>query len=1329
MALLSQHRADTSTGIASPMIWGRAAARGRGPSRRAWGLAALLLTLLAAAGCQQDEPNLLSARRAVTRSELVGGPVAYGDVGDFLIENDKVRAVILDSGRSWGPGVFGGSLVDLDIRRKDGRFPLGAGRDRFAEVFPFANLLVPAPMTSEVKVLNDGSDGKEASIRVEGKGYAMLHSLYVMRDRKDTLESLGFKDIKAEVSFQTDYILRPGEQFVRMVTRILLDDPPGDLGSCSDKKACAQGLVCTKDKPGDAVGACLCPKTECSEACLAFKTDGNGCPTCTCSDTLPMNVIRGDEGVIDIILGDSPAVTKKTDRSGGMGGGDFLFFGKHNKQFVPLYGFDQEEATWTAWFDGRDTFAQPFIFDYVAAVGGDVSYAYYTVKRDPNDPPPKVAVPVFTSTATPFVAASLSCKQAADDDETCDRQRIYEYERFLTVGGGDAASVLEVMDKHRGTPTGRVEGVVRWGATGSAAANATVLVFRDPEPGRAWSSVDELVEANRDLDRSPGVVNAIDADLGVDEVEDGDFSAALQVGDWVLVARDHDGVVFGKPLSVRVDAGSKRVVLLSLPTPARVRARVTDETGAALPAKVTVQALTPTGDLVNGDSNRRVFAGQGRLGTGVEAIAYAEHGEADLALAPGDYRIVVSHGPEYSIHQVDRVTLGEGQHLPLVARLVHEVDTTGWVSGDFHLHQRPSFDSGMALTQRVRTIVAEGVDYVAATDHDVVTDLRPVIRDLGLDLWLQSVVGVEISTLDIGHYIGFPFAYKDLDVPSHGSLDWYCMSSDRLIDAMVFERSGFASATDRPTTIIAHPRDGFLGWADQMGLNPYTMTRLRSGAETEAGRALDTALFRTTTCDFDTLEVLNGKRFDLIHTPTVREIQVYERCMARIDEAGKTNGVTDPAAARLALGTACPELSVLPELSETPGLMAVDAAGRLTTCPETERIDACKMRHRRALAVAVNTAINVRRPEEQAAWMTELQRTPEEKAKWSTPDGPDAVAAAAMLENLTALCRFDPKKLKLPFEQAVKAEDLDRPCGERNGAIGDWMRLLEYGMVRAATGGSDSHAASIEPGTPRNYIRSSTDAPAAIDPAELARSMRAGKVVTSFGPMIDASVQGKGPGELLQVKGGGKVTLKVKVQTASWYGVDLIEVYVNGYVAARKNLEVETSAIVDFDGTFDLDLPTNRDSWIVVIAMGRAEKHWMRPVSLDVPFGELQLPRVASMAFSNVPVVKSAFAPPVRFPDFFPMRPFAIANAILVDHDDSGAYEGVAGPVPFCSPRCDPKTGALTDGSGRMCSNMQRDFVCLESEERCGVPIPGVCDIYQAINQGALRDALGSHGK
>ena len=154
------------------------------------------------------------------------------------------------------------------------------------------------------------------------------------------------------------------------------------------------------------------------------------------------------------------------------------------------------------------------------------------------------------------------------------------------------------------------------------------------------------------------------------------------------------------------------------------------------------------------------------------------------------------------------------------------------------------------------------------------------------------------------------------------------------------------------------------------------------------------------------------------------------------------------------------------------------------------------------------------------------------------------------------------------------------------------------------------------------------------------------------------------------------------------------------------------------------------------------ERDGLARIRVDVPFGELQLPRLASMAFSNVPLANTQFPAPVRFPDFYPVRPYAIANAVLIDTDGNGAYNAPNPLPPFCSPKCkvvtaavpaDPKAGTkavpqvseLLDGSGRGCTDLQSTYICLQTEGRCGVPIPGVCDIYQAINKGALRNALG----
>ncbi len=1318
----------------------------RPPRRPALVLPAFVAACALLAGCTQETPNLLRAKRAESRFELVGGPVAYADIGDFILENDKIRAAILDPSRSWGPGVFGGSLVDLDVRRKDGRFPNGSGRDRFAEVFPLANLLTPAPLGSQVKVVNDGKDGTAATVRVEGDGYAMLHSLYVIRDNKELLETvLGLKDIKANVRFVTDYTVKPGESFVRMKTRIIVTDKPANLGTCTAKKTCEEGLACSYPDPKDPVGECVCPDitATCDKTCEAFQRNKLGCDVCACSDTLAMEMVDGDEGVISVIMGDSPIVSKSTEKSGGMGGGDFVFFGKHNKQFVPGNGFDQEQAVWEAWFNGRDTFAKPFMFDYVAAVGGDVSYAYYTVKTRPEDPDPLVAVPVFTSTATPFISASRQCLQDESDDSTCDNHRVFEYERFLAAGEGDAASVISEILRHRGTPSGTVKGYVRWKDNGAAAANAHVFAFRDPEPGRKWASIEELVAANRKVDGTPGVVSAIDADVGMDRVEDGDFEARLPVGSYQIVAKDAEGIVFSELTPIEVGEGQTTVVLPGLPTPARILAKVTDGQGRKLPAKATLVALQPDGKPFVRDAHRRVYLGQGRLGTGVQEIAFSEHGDFDIPVAAGRYQLVISHGIEYGLHREADFVIGHGEQKNIAAVLRREVDTTGWATGDFHLHQKPSFDSGMALDHRVRTIVAEGVDYVAATDHDVVTDFAPWIRMLGLDDWLKSAVGVEVSTLDIGHYIGFPFKYKELDVPSHGSVDWYCMSSDKLVETMVFERSGFEDTKEKPTSIVAHPRDGFLGWADAIGLNPFTLSRNRNANDDE--RSKDTQVFRTVTCDFDAMEVFNAKRYDLVRTPSVREIQVFERCLIRIDEAGvdKDKGTVDEAAARAALPKACPDIALLPELAETPELMGkkftADGVDHydMATCQESERLFDCKHRYRSALSLAVNTAILVRTTAEQEAWYVELSRTPEERKNWQAEPGKgiDAVKAQSMLEDVITLCRVDRGKLDKPLTELIDAKDLVRPCAERNGVLEDYFRFLEHGLVKAAIGGSDSHSSSLEPGLPRNFIRSSADEPLAVNVAEMSRNMRQSRVVTSYGPFLDVTVNGAEPGQTAKADPGSTLKLKLKVQTASWFGVDLVEVYMNGKLAHREQVSSDPATIVDVDKVIDLTMPS-RDSWVVVSVLGRGPQHWMRPVYLDVPFGELQLPRLAAMAFSNVPLVSAVFPPPVRFPDFYPVRPYAIANAVLLDSDGNGVYDA-PNPLPaFCSPKCtlvsaatdkEPEQSELTDGSKRSCSDLQSNYTCLQPEGRCGVAIPGVCDIYEAINQGALRSATGAH--
>ena len=99
------------------------------------------------------------------------------------------------------------------------------------------------------------------------------------------------------------------------------------------------------------------------------------------------------------------------------------------------------------------------------------------------------------------------------------------------------------------------------------------------------------------------------------------------------------------------------------------------------------------------------------------------------------------------------------------------LDTTGFVSSDFHVHGIRSADSRVADGPRVSQFAGEGVENIIMTDHHVHTDLSPTIAALGLGAWVTSTVGEEITTFDYGHFNGYPFTI-DPSVPSGGSTDW-----------------------------------------------------------------------------------------------------------------------------------------------------------------------------------------------------------------------------------------------------------------------------------------------------------------------------------------------------------------------------------------------------------------------------------------------------------------------------------------------------------------------------------------------------------------------------
>ncbi|HCF57470.1 MAG TPA: hypothetical protein DFS52_05695, partial [Myxococcales bacterium] len=75
------------------------------------GLAVLIAGALGA--CEESTGTRAMAMQVTKRDQLVGGPRALGDVGDFVLSNGRIRAVVQGASASRGFGVFGGSLIDV----------------------------------------------------------------------------------------------------------------------------------------------------------------------------------------------------------------------------------------------------------------------------------------------------------------------------------------------------------------------------------------------------------------------------------------------------------------------------------------------------------------------------------------------------------------------------------------------------------------------------------------------------------------------------------------------------------------------------------------------------------------------------------------------------------------------------------------------------------------------------------------------------------------------------------------------------------------------------------------------------------------------------------------------------------------------------------------------------------------------------------------------------------------------------------------------------------------------------------------------------------------
>lgn len=384
------------------------------------------------------------------------------------------------------------------------------------------------------------------------------------------------------------------------------------------------------------------------------------------------------------------------------------------------------------------------------------------------------------------------------------------YERVFVVGERpDAASVLAELTKSSGGAVGGISVALIDAAKKPIAPPLGAKVVLSTPDGADVMSI---------------VAFGISGTYGVD----GTVYGEVPPGKWVVSFAPSAGRRgTGPKIPIEVKPNEVTRVTLQVSGAGKIRA-VCNE-----PCRATIEGIegTPTPSF-----------GPAHVAAAAKNQLFAVTSEMSAPVAPGKYKVTCTRGPEYSA-DVKEVEVREGGETAVACTLARVVDTRGYVSTDFHQHTMLSADAAVAVADRIRANVAEGLEVAVASEHNNVVDFGPTMRDLDVGRHFVSISGNEITTDGLanpwGHANVFPLSV-DENKPRGGATVLRNRSA-REIFAEVRALPG-------PTRVIQvnHPRAGPFGYFDRLGFDR------KKGAGTSPDYDPK----------FDALEVWNGRNID-----------------------------------------------------------------------------------------------------------------------------------------------------------------------------------------------------------------------------------------------------------------------------------------------------------------------------------------------------------------------------------------------------------------------------------------------------------------------------------
>lgn len=486
----------------------------------------------------------------------------------------------------------------------------------------------------------------------------------------------------------------------------------------------------------------------------------------------------------------------------------FMTFGA--QPFMPGYGFA---------LPGPNNVAE-----YMASVGDDVSYLYGK---------PGSTIGVIVNESGAVVAGN------GDPFKLLPHQTA-TFKQYLVIGDGDLSKTQASWRKLAGEPDlVPIPGTVV-DAAGAPVAGARVHVTRaGADPGSSYVTL---------------------ARTG----SDGRFKAMVESGDYLAQAAGDFGLFTAPvPFSAAAPGAAPQPgvpLAFTVPLPGKIHYHVTDEAGRNLPVKLTVQRASGSPDQLPANF------GEPRQDYGLTATIFGIGGDGEAALPAGRYHLYASRGGEYEIADAT-LEVSAGQRAELSAALTRSVDTTGWQSTDTHVHAQLSPDSPDLYPLKVMSMVTEGLELPVSTDHDSLGDFNPAIHALGLDPWIQGIVGSEVTTFTYGHFNAFPLI-ADPTRPRNGRIDWFGKPPAETFKAI-------RAAPGQPFLQVNHPRSATLGgYFSTMGLDRDTFTFTRPSEMS---------------FDFDGIEVANGCDVGFIESETMLDWFAFLNHGYRVYATGSTD--------------------------------------------------------------------------------------------------------------------------------------------------------------------------------------------------------------------------------------------------------------------------------------------------------------------------------------------------------------------------------------------------------------------------------------------------------